>query len=174
MLKLQLPYPPSINHYWRRAGNRTIISREGREYRRRVVQLLSYKHIDPLLGELSVEVQVAPPDRRRRDIDNVLKALLDGLQHGGAYADDYQIARLLVERIEPTKKGRTIVTIRELRLPDPENTSRKFRSCLKCQTEFVSSGPGNRICSKCALQNAELGPHVPITRGEKRLNGDLI
>jgi hypothetical protein len=28
---------------------------------------------------------LAPPDRRRRDIDNVQKPLLDALQHGGAY-----------------------------------------------------------------------------------------
>ena len=27
---LTLPYPPSINHYWRRVGPRTLISREGR------------------------------------------------------------------------------------------------------------------------------------------------
>ena len=174
MLKLKLPYPPSINHYWRRAGNRTIISREGRDYRTRVVDLLKRKRIEKLTGELSVEVQIAPPDRRRRDIDNVLKALLDSLQHGGAYADDFQIARLLIERIEPAKNGKAIVTIRELLTPDLENANRKFRSCLKCQQEFVSSGPGNRICSHCSATNVELGPHVPIQRGEKRLNGEVI
>lgn len=174
MLKLNLPYPPSINHYWRRAGNRTIISREGRDYRSRVVDLLRRKRIETITGQLSVEVQVAPPDRRRRDLDNILKALLDSLQHGGAYEDDFQIARLLVERIEPAKNGKAIVTIRELPTPDLENANRKFRSCLKCQQEFVSSSPGNRICSRCSAENAELSPLAPITRGQKRLNGDVI
>jgi hypothetical protein len=32
-----------------------------------------------------MSIIVHPPDRRRRDIDNVQKALLDALQHGGAY-----------------------------------------------------------------------------------------
>jgi hypothetical protein len=31
-MKLTLPYPPSVNHYYRRVGPRTLISREGREY----------------------------------------------------------------------------------------------------------------------------------------------
>ncbi len=29
-MPLTLPYPPSVNHYWRRVGLRTLISREGR------------------------------------------------------------------------------------------------------------------------------------------------
>ena len=29
MLELRLPYPPSVNHYWRRVGHRTLISRSG-------------------------------------------------------------------------------------------------------------------------------------------------
>ncbi len=30
---VELPYPPSVNHYWRRVGDRTLISREGRKFR---------------------------------------------------------------------------------------------------------------------------------------------
>lgn len=33
MLILEIPYPPSVNHYYRRVGNRMLISREWREYR---------------------------------------------------------------------------------------------------------------------------------------------
>ena len=38
--------------------------------------------IKPLTGKLVVDVEVFPPDNRRRDIDNVQKALLDALEHG--------------------------------------------------------------------------------------------
>jgi crossover junction endodeoxyribonuclease RusA len=38
---LTLPYPPSVNHYWRRVGRRTLISREGRTFRRDVCALLT-------------------------------------------------------------------------------------------------------------------------------------
>jgi len=112
MLRFELPYPPSINHYWRRVGPRTLISREGRRFRERVVAILAALHIRPLKGKLAVHVEVFPPDRRRRDIDNVQKALLDALEHGGAYADDSQIVKLTIEKGEPVVGGKTLVRIR--------------------------------------------------------------
>jgi Holliday junction resolvase RusA-like endonuclease len=114
-MEIELPYPPSINHYWRRVGPRTLISREGRRFRQRVMALLAARGVEPLVGDLAVEVEVYPPDRRRRDLDNCLKSLLDALQHGGAYADDSQIVRLEVIRREPIEGGKTVVRIRETR-----------------------------------------------------------
>jgi len=111
MLCFELPYPPSINHYWRRVGSRTLISREGRRFRHRVMAILAAMHIQPLCGRLVVEVEVFPPDNRRRDIDNVFKALLDAMQHGGAYGDDSQIVRLSIEKRKPVEGGKTIVRI---------------------------------------------------------------
>jgi crossover junction endodeoxyribonuclease RusA len=63
---------------------------------------------------LAVQVQIHPPDNRRRDIDNVQKALLDAMQHGGAYRDDSQIVRLSIEKCEPVAGGKTIVQIERL------------------------------------------------------------
>ena len=98
MLELELPHPPSVNHYWRRVGARTLISRGGRVFRQAVCSILAAAKVQPLDGPLAVAVEVYPPDKRRRDIDNVQKALLDALAHGGAYHDDSQIARLTIER----------------------------------------------------------------------------
>jgi crossover junction endodeoxyribonuclease RusA len=108
------PYPPSINHYWRRVGPRTLISREGRQFRKRVLAILAAMGIQPLYGRLAVSVEVYPPDNRRRDLDNVFKALLDAMQHGGAYADDSQIVRLSIEKQKPVEGGKTIVRIESL------------------------------------------------------------
>lgn len=113
-MDLELPYPPSINHYWRRVGPRTLISREGRRFRERVLAILAAMGIQPLCGRLAVDVVVFPPDNRRRDIDNVFKALLDAMQHGGAYADDSQIVRLSIEKRRPVEGGKTIVRIEKL------------------------------------------------------------
>jgi Holliday junction resolvase RusA-like endonuclease len=113
MTELELPYPPSVNHYWRRVGHRTLISRGGRAFRQAVCAILAAAKVRPLLGPLAVEVTVFPPDRRRRDIDNLQKALLDALQHGGAYLDDSQIVRLTIERSQPVAGGKTIVRITE-------------------------------------------------------------
>lgn len=112
MLEVELPYPPSINHYWRRVGPRTVISREGRRFRSNVVAILTTLRLQPLVGDLAVEVEVYPPDNRRRDIDNVQKALFDALQHGGAYADDSQIVHLSIAKCPPVAGGKTLVRIR--------------------------------------------------------------
>jgi crossover junction endodeoxyribonuclease RusA len=62
-----------------------------------------------------VEVTIHPPDRRRRDIDNLQKALLDALAHGGAYYDDSQISRLTVERQHVVPGGKVVVRVEAYR-----------------------------------------------------------
>lgn len=109
----ELPYPPSVNHYWRRVGHATLISREGRRFRKAVCSALAARlgRDPPLAGRLAVHVTVCPPDRRRRDLDNVQKALLDALEHGGVYRDDAQIDLLVVERGPVTPGGKSLVRV---------------------------------------------------------------
>lgn len=111
MIELELPYPPSVNHYYRHVGPRMLISREGRAYREKVCAILTALGIRPMTGPLDVQVEIFPPDRRRRDLDNVQKALFDALEHGGAYINDSQIVKLAIEKCDPVTGGRTIVRI---------------------------------------------------------------
>ena len=113
MIEVELPYPPSVNHYWRRVGRRTLISRAGRQYRRRVCALLATDGAKPLSGRLEVVVHVFPPDHRRRDLDNAMKALLDAIEHAGVYDDDGQIDRLDIHREPVVPGGKVIVCIAE-------------------------------------------------------------
>lgn len=112
-----LPYPPSINCYWRRVGFRTLISREGRRFREDVIAIMAAWQIIPQPGPIEISIVMHPPDRRRRDLDNILKALLDSLQYGGAYADDSQIVKLLIEKREPIKGG--LVTVKLWPVEEP-------------------------------------------------------
>jgi len=114
MIELELPFPPSINHYYRRVGPRTLISREGRRFRKKVCATLAFIGVKPMIGQLHMEIELYPPDRRRRDIDNSQKALLDALQHGGLYADDSQIVKLNTEKRGVVPGGRTIVRLEEV------------------------------------------------------------
>lgn len=114
MMTFELPWPPSINHYWRHVGNRVLISREGVAFRRLVMIKLGYTLTEPLKSRLEVRVDLHPPDRRRRDIDNVAKALLDAIQHAGLYEDDSQIDRLMLERKTMKPKGGVVVWISEI------------------------------------------------------------
>ena len=113
---LCFPWPPSNNRYYRRVGSRVLICRAGREYRQQVAYELFAQagRVEPMTGRLSVVLSLYPPDRIRRDIDNLAKALLDALAHAGVYEDDSQIDRLLLERCEIRKPGVVEVNVREL------------------------------------------------------------
>jgi len=114
MIELELPYPPSVNHYWRHVGTRVLISRQGRVYREQVSAILAARRITPINGALTVHVKIFPPDRRRRDLDNTQKALLDALGNGGAYGDDSQIEKLVIEKLDVVPGGKATVRIEEI------------------------------------------------------------
>lgn len=113
MLTLELPFPPSLNHYYRHLGHVTLISRRGRAYREAVVALLAAQGIKPLSGVLDLVVELFPPDRRKRDADNFHKCLSDALQHAGVFHDDSQVVRLEISKHDPVKGGKVIVRIQE-------------------------------------------------------------
>ncbi|MCC7407232.1 MAG: RusA family crossover junction endodeoxyribonuclease [Phycisphaeraceae bacterium] len=113
MLEVELPYPPSVNHYWRHFRGRTLISRQGRIFREKVWAVLAAMHVQPAKGRVAVAVEVFPPDRRRRDLDNLLKAVCDALEHGGAFVDDSQIVWLLIKKATVATGGKIVVRIRE-------------------------------------------------------------
>jgi crossover junction endodeoxyribonuclease RusA len=114
VIELDLPYPPTVNTYYRHVGFSTLISREGREYRRRVESLCLACGVRSLAGPLAVALDVHPPDGRRRDADNVQKPILDALQHGGAYGDDSQVKDLHTIMRDELPGGRVFVRIRPL------------------------------------------------------------
>ena len=97
----ELPWPPSVNHYYRHVGSRVLISRDGRLYRERIVNKLKSENISTFSGPVELFIELYPPDNRRRDVDNSLKCLLDTFTHGGLYRDDSQIYKLTVIKREP-------------------------------------------------------------------------
>ena len=97
MIEITLPWPPSVNTYWRNFDGRMIISAKGREYRETVGdQMMLQKKVRHFAGPLRVVIEAWRPDKRRRDLDNLLKATLDGLAHAGVYEDDSQIVDLRI------------------------------------------------------------------------------
>ena len=89
----------TVNRYWRHVGTRVLVSKEGREFRKTVRSLMKFQKVKKHEGDLIVDIRLIPVDRRRRDVDNSLKALLDAMQAGGAYDDDSQIVRLTVREV---------------------------------------------------------------------------
>lgn len=114
-MTFNLPYPPSMNTYWRQFRGRAILSARGREFRNEVVaSILQHGKPKTLTSRLRVMMELSPPDRRRRDIDNVVKPTLDALAHAGVYADDCQIDELRVLRGPVVSDGSLLVVIEEI------------------------------------------------------------
>jgi len=96
-ITLTLPWPPSVNKYWRTFQGRMIISAEGRSYRKAVAdQVLIQRGAKHYTGKLCVVIEAFRPDNRRRDLDNLLKAVLDGCTHAGVWEDDSNIVDLRI------------------------------------------------------------------------------
>ena len=113
-VSLTLPYPPSVNTYWRRNGPRYFISKAGKAFRQAVSEECnSVRGLQCMEGRLSMTVGLNPPDRRVRDVDSVCKALLDSMQ-GKVYVNDSQIDRLLIVRGGVRPPGVCTVLIEEI------------------------------------------------------------
>ena len=96
-MEIVLPWPPSVNAYWRTFRGRMIISVAGREYRTAVAeQILLQRAAKHFTAPLKVTIEAWRPDRRKRDLDNLLKAALDSLAHAGVFEDDSQIVDLRI------------------------------------------------------------------------------
>lgn len=129
MIEIELPYPPCLNHY--KMPGRLVKTRTGKVYQSRIntpETTRYYFAVSSIIfrmrrseglkcfgdATIGMEVYAYPPDKRKRDLDGILKVLLDAMQKAGLYNDDYNIARLYVERKDIIPSGKVIVRIREL------------------------------------------------------------
>jgi crossover junction endodeoxyribonuclease RusA len=119
MTTLTLPWPPSVNAYYRSPNKgplagRTLISEAGRAYRTAVHEIVSEGRLAAsYAGPVAVEIEAHMPDKRRRDLDNLLKGLLDSLTHAGVWLDDSQVVDLRIRKA-PTIGGMVKVWVQEV------------------------------------------------------------
>lgn len=113
--KISLPWPPSLNTYWRHCRGRHYISEKGKAYRQAVIQTILQQHLDiKTSARLKISISAHAPDRRRRDLDNLQKAVFDSLVHAGFMLDDEQIDDFRVRRGERINGGCLDIVITEL------------------------------------------------------------
>jgi len=105
--KFDLPFPPTLNDYYgcnRHGGKR--IKNAGLDYRIKVHNVVREQDIRlKLEDKLHVTVILHMPDKRRRDLDNYMKALLDSCTESKVWLDDSQIDRLFILRGDVVPHG---------------------------------------------------------------------
>lgn len=110
MIKLTLPFPPTVNHMWGFAGKRKFLKKEAHEFRQ-VVQEAAIEAQAKIFGRVAIFVALYAPTKRKYDIDNRIKALLDALQAAGVFLDDEQIDFIWLVRRDVIKGGMCKVVI---------------------------------------------------------------
>ncbi len=121
VLKLsQVPVPKS-NRYIRRKGGKVFKPPRVRNWEVRALWELRQQYSGkPIDREISVDITLILPNRRKRDIDNMLKSLWDVLEKAGVIKNDNLIYEIrTVKRIEKGKEGVII------KIKDYEETEQK-------------------------------------------------
>jgi len=113
--ELHLPFPPTVNSYYKRGKYGVRIAEKGRKYRHLVLEEVQQQWgaAVALDEKLLLEVVLHPPDKVRRDVDNYMKALLDSLTEAGVWEDDSQIDQLMIYRGERVFGGKVALYIHE-------------------------------------------------------------
>ena len=109
---ITMPYPPTVNTYYTVDRGRKILSRKGRAYKKEAIICL-YQQCAPkgLEGPYAICISVRPPDKRKRDIDNLIKPLFDSLVEYGAISDDSEVIDLRIRKFNQIKSGSVEILI---------------------------------------------------------------
>ena len=118
-ITLQLSLPPTANHRLMPSGSgrRLILAPEYRQWQQaahwqlRSQILPDIMDFMPLQQALQLDIRVYFPDRRRHDLDNVLKGLQDLLVEEKIIADDSLIQQVTLSRAGISRPGHAVLTL---------------------------------------------------------------
>lgn len=106
--EVDLPFPPTENHYYTVARGRKILSTAGHRYLTQLAIILP-RPAKPMDGPVGFIMGIWWPDKRRRDLANYTKPVCDALSRAGVYHDDSQIKHFLLYEAGFRKHGQVHV-----------------------------------------------------------------
>lgn len=112
--------PVSVNAMYRAVGRRVIMSAKGRQFKNEMTTyLLNCDNIQRISGPVEIWIDFDFSDKRKRDVDNFAKAVLDCAK-GLMFDDDSDIWSLHLTKCLGCKKNN--IKIRCMPLSAPVNT----------------------------------------------------
>ena len=109
---LGLPLPPSANALFIQCGRRRVKSRPYATWRQGAA-VVARARLEPVPEKMPLAVTIVAHCDRRRDIDNLVKPILDMLGVAGIVPDDRYVDQLAVRR-ETSRMGCVSVRIEAL------------------------------------------------------------
>lgn len=98
MISYRLPYPPTVNTLFANAkhGGR-FKTKEYTDWRRAAGEEILAQGRKRVRGSVSLAIYVVKPDKRRRDVSNLIKAVEDLLVEMQIIEDDSLVQRVTIE-----------------------------------------------------------------------------
>jgi len=95
-ISLTVPLPPSVNRLWRvKKGGGVYKSKDYTDwYKIATWEIALQAKFKCVKGEYKLIVKARKPDKRQRDLDNIIKALSDALQGSGVIVSDHYCQHL--------------------------------------------------------------------------------
>ncbi len=105
--------PPTTNTIWRKTtiNGKTItyLTKKARDFRKKVREQINKQTINPSKEQVKIKIIITFKDKRKRDIDNYAKTIIDAMK-GLFFMDDNQIKELTLIK-EQGKKPLTKIIL---------------------------------------------------------------
>jgi Holliday junction resolvase RusA-like endonuclease len=115
-IRYEMPFlPPSVNACYRSYGNRVVKSAKLKVFEQEIIRYFDSQEeeITMLEGKLKLTVSFYLKGRRSIDIDNLLKALLDGMENI-LFENDKMIFEIHAEKFSNCDSAKTVILLEQL------------------------------------------------------------
>ena len=104
--------PPSVNSCYRSYGKKVIKSAKLKEFEQKMIRYFDSQEeeINMLEGKLKLTVSFYLKGKRSIDLDNLLKALLDGME-GVLFENDKMIYEIHAEKFNNSDEVKTVIVL---------------------------------------------------------------
>ena len=115
-----LPWPVSVNALYRARGRRVYVSARGKAFKKACGIIFAGTKMVYETERVWLDIEVHPPDNRRRDISNLIKIVEDALPW---FRDDSQVDEIKIKRCEKDHRKKGYIKIKCGALNGTDKTS---------------------------------------------------